>query len=219
MAAGGGGNAWDSFAYDPELNLVYIGTGNGSPHMWHFRSEGKGDNLFLCSIVAVDATTGEYKWHYQQNPGETWDFTATQQMTLADLTIDGQLRKVVMQAPKNGFFYLVDRTNGKLISAEAYAEQNWAERIDLETGRPVEIPASRYENEPYLVIPSGIGAHACAPVQPARADGQAGTVCGAVRHLVAALVLVARYRGTGLADAVLQLPAQRGAVPFVVVAA
>ena len=98
VAAGGGGNAWDSFAYDPELNMVYIGTGNGSPHMWHFRSQDKGDNLFLCSMVAVDATTGEYKWHYQMVPEEDWDFTCTQPIVLADMKIEGKLRKVAMQA-------------------------------------------------------------------------------------------------------------------------
>ncbi len=101
--AGGGGNAWDSFAYDPKLNTVYIGTGNGAPHMWHFRSEGKGDNLFLCSMVAVDATTGKYKWHYQMVPEEDWDFTCTQPIVLADIKIGGKLRQVAMQAPKKRF--------------------------------------------------------------------------------------------------------------------
>src|SRR5690606_28620738 len=105
-----------------------------------------------------------YKWHYQVNPGETWDFTATQQITLADLTIDGEVRKVAMQAPKNGFFYVIDRANGKLISAEAYAPQNWAERIDVATGRPVERPEARFADAPHLTYPSGIGAHAWQPM-------------------------------------------------------
>src|SRR5690606_14347026 len=116
------------------------------------------------SIVAVDPDTGKYKWHYQINPGESWDYTATQQIMLADLEIDGKPRKVLMQAPKNAFFYVIDRTNGKLISAEPYAKQNWAERIDLKTGRPVERPGVRYEKEPALIIPSGIGAHAWMPM-------------------------------------------------------
>ena len=161
---GGGGTVWDSVVYDQELNQLLIGVGNGSPWNQKYRSEGKGDNLFLASIVAVDPDTGKYKWHYQINPGETWDFTATQQITLADLTIDGKPRKVLMQAPKNGFFYVIDRTNGKLISAEAYAPQNWAERIDLATGRPVEKPNVRYTEGPAMVLPSGIGAHAWMPM-------------------------------------------------------
>jgi PQQ-dependent dehydrogenase (methanol/ethanol family) len=161
---GGGGTVWDSVVYDQELNQLLIGVGNGSPWNHKRRSEGKGDNLFLVSIVSVDPDTGKYKWHYQLNPGETWDFTATQQITLADLSIDGKPRKVLMQAPKNGFFYVIDRTNGKLISAEAYAPQNWAERIDLASGRPVERPNVRYTEGPAMVLPSGIGAHAWMPM-------------------------------------------------------
>jgi len=161
---GGGGTVWDSVVYDQELNQLLIGVGNGSPWNHKWRSEGRGDNLFLASIVAVDPDTGQYKWHYQLNPGESWDYTATQQMTLADLTIDGKPRKVVMQAPKNGFFYVIDRTNGKLISAKPYAPQNWAERIDVATGRPVERPNVRYTDGPALIIPSGIGAHAWMPM-------------------------------------------------------
>jgi PQQ-dependent dehydrogenase (methanol/ethanol family) len=161
---GGGGTVWDSIVYDAEFDQLLIGVGNGSPWNYRARSDGKGDNLFLSSILALDPDTGAYKWHYQVNPAETWDFTATQQITLADLTIDGKVRKVLMQAPKNGFFYVIDRTNGKLISAEAYAPQNWAERIDLVTGRPVERPEARYADAPHLTYPSGIGAHAWQPM-------------------------------------------------------
>jgi PQQ-dependent dehydrogenase (methanol/ethanol family) len=161
---GGGGTVWDAIVYDPEFDQLLIGVGNGSPWNHRARSAGKGDNLFLSSILALDPDTGAYKWHYQENPAEMWDFTATQQITLADLTIDGKVRKVAMQAPKNGFFYVIDRSNGKLISAEAYAPQNWAERIDLATGRPVERPEARYADAPHLTFPSGIGAHAWMPM-------------------------------------------------------
>jgi PQQ-dependent dehydrogenase (methanol/ethanol family) len=161
---GGGGTVWDAIVYDAEFDQLLIGVGNGSPWNHRARSAGKGDNLFLSSILALDPDTGAYKWHYQVNPAETWDFTATQQITLADLTIDGEVRKVAMQAPKNGFFYVIDRSNGKLISAEAYAPQNWAERIDIATGRPVERPEARYADAPHLTYPSGIGAHAWQPM-------------------------------------------------------
>ncbi|OYW43992.1 MAG: quinohemoprotein alcohol dehydrogenase [Sphingomonadales bacterium 32-68-7] len=164
-AAGGGGNAWDAFAYDPELNLVYIGTGNGSPHSWHFRSEGKGDNLFLCSIVAVDATTGEYRWHYQEVPEEDWDFTCTQPIVLADLMIDGRLRKVAMHAPKNAFFYVIDRTNGQLISAKSYTSVNtWASGIDMATGRPILLPTAHNTTTPHLMNPSWMAGHTWHPM-------------------------------------------------------
>jgi quinohemoprotein ethanol dehydrogenase len=162
---GAGGTAWDAIVYDPEFNRVYIGTGNGSPWPHKLRSEGKGDNLFLCSIVAVDADTGEYVWHYQQVPGENWDFTATASIILADLTIDGRKRKVLMQAPKNGFFYVIDRTNGQLISAEKFAPVNWASHIDLATGRPVVLPDAYYDvDEPRLITPMGAAAHGFHPM-------------------------------------------------------
>ncbi|AKH44141.1 Quinohemoprotein alcohol dehydrogenase ADH-IIG precursor [Croceibacterium atlanticum] len=163
--AGGGGNAWDSFAYDPDLNLVYIGTGNGSPHMWHFRSEGKGDNLFLCSIVAVDADSGEYKWHYQMVPEEDWDYTCTQPMILADLELGGKQRPVIMQAPKNGFFYVIDRATGELLSAESYVSVNtWASHIDMKTGRPVLRPGAHNTTTPHLMSPSWLAAHTWHPM-------------------------------------------------------
>ncbi|KPL69205.1 alcohol dehydrogenase [Erythrobacter sp. SG61-1L] len=161
---GGGGTVWDSVVYDADFNQLIVGVGNGSPWNHRARSAGKGDNLFLSSILALDPDTGKYKWHYQVNPGETWDFTATQQITLADLTIDGKPRKVLMQAPKNGFFYVIDRSNGKLISAENFVPQNWAEKIDLVTGRPVEKPEARFANKPYMIYPSGLGAHAWMPM-------------------------------------------------------
>ena len=142
---GGGGTAWDSFAYDPELNLVYVGTGNGSPWVRSIRSPDGGDNLFLASIIALDADTGDYKWHYQTTPGDTWDYTAVQHMILADLEIDGEDRKVLMQVPKNGFFYVLDRATGELISAKNILPVNWATHIDMETGRPVETIDARYD--------------------------------------------------------------------------
>jgi PQQ-dependent dehydrogenase (methanol/ethanol family) len=158
---GGGGTVWDSLSYDPELDLLYVGVGNGSPWNHSIRSEGKGDNLFLASIVALDPDDGSYKWHYQATPGETWDHTATQQMILADLTIDGAVRKVLMQVPKNGFFYVLDRGTGKLISAKNVTEIAWATHVDLATGRPVENPAARYNvtGKPFLSTHNPNGVH------------------------------------------------------------
>ena len=156
---GGGGTVWDNMSYDPELGLIYIGTGNGSPWTRKWRSPGGGDNLFLASIVALDAETGEYRWHYQTVPGEEWDYTSTQQMVLADLEIGGRTRKVLMQAPKNGFFYVLDRATGELISAEKLVPINWARGIDMSTGRPIENPAARYGTVPVMVSPGAGGAH------------------------------------------------------------
>jgi PQQ-dependent dehydrogenase (methanol/ethanol family) len=162
--AGGGGTVWDSIVYDPELNQLYIGTGNGSPWNHRIRSQGKGDNLFLSSIVALDPDSGKYLWHYQETPGESWDFTATQQMILADLEIGGAPRKVLMQAPKNGFFYVLDRRTGKLLSAKPYGPVNWATGVDLKTGRPQEVPEARYAGKAFLNVPGGIGFHNWQPM-------------------------------------------------------
>src|SRR6185503_15381335 len=115
---GGGGTVWDAIVYDADFNQLIIGVGNGSPWNQQVRSPGGGDNLYLSSILAIRPDTGELAWHYQTTPGETWDFTATQHMILADLLINGAKRKVLMQAPKNGYFYVLDRATGELISAE-----------------------------------------------------------------------------------------------------
>ena len=168
---GGGGTVWDAIVYDPEFDQLLVGVGNGSPWNHQIRSPGGGDNLFLASIVSLDAKTGAYRWHYQTTPGETWDYTATQPIILADLTIDGRVRKVAMQAPKNGFFYVIDRTNGRLISAAPYLDMRpasvtpagapiaWAYAIDSATGRPVENAAARYTSGRALVHPDMDGGH------------------------------------------------------------
>jgi quinohemoprotein ethanol dehydrogenase len=161
---GGGGTAWDAMAYDPALDIVYIGIGNGTPWNHMKRSGGTGDNLFLSSILALKPATGEYVWHYQTTPGESWDYTATQHIMLADLTIAGKPRKVLMQAPKNGFFYVIDRATGELISAKNYVPITWATHVDLKTGRPVETPGARYEKAPVLALPGPLGGHNWQPM-------------------------------------------------------
>lgn len=163
--SGGGGTAWDSFSFDPELDLLYIGTGNGAPWQRDLRSPGGGDNLFLCSIIAVRPDTGEYVWHYQAVPGENWDYNCVQQMTLTELTIEGEKRKVLMQAAKNGFFYVLDRTDGELISANNFVPVTWASHIDMATGRPVEIEENLYTvEEAKRVTPGPFGAHPWHPM-------------------------------------------------------
>jgi quinohemoprotein ethanol dehydrogenase len=162
---GGGGTVWDSIVYDPELDLLYLGVGNGAPWNWHIRSPKGGDNLFLSSIVALKPDTGEYVWHYQETPAEMWDFTASQQIILADIAIDGQSRKVLFHAPKNGFFYVIDRATGALISAKPYTYINWATGVDMKTGRPTETPIARYPGkDPAPVVPGPLGAHSWQPM-------------------------------------------------------
>ncbi|RTV63356.1 PQQ-dependent dehydrogenase, methanol/ethanol family [Pseudomonas aeruginosa] len=158
---GGGGTVWDGMAYDPDLDLLYVGTGNGGPWNREVRSPGGGDNLFLSSILAVRPDNGKLVWYYQQTPGDSWDFTSTQQITLAELNIKGKARKVILHAPKNGFFYVLDRATGELLSAEKFGKVTWAERVDMKTGRPVESPQARYMDENKTVVqwPSGFGAH------------------------------------------------------------
>jgi quinohemoprotein ethanol dehydrogenase len=154
-----GGAAWDGMAYDPNLNLLYVGTGNGLPWNRKLRSPSGGDNLFASSIVAINASTGRLAWYYQTTPGDNWDYDATQKFILADLTIDGKSRKVIMQAPKNGFFYVLDRVTGELLSAKPYVYTNWASRVDMKTGRPVETGRTDYSNTPKLVFPTNQGGH------------------------------------------------------------
>jgi quinohemoprotein ethanol dehydrogenase len=156
---GGGGGPWDSITFDAELNRIYVGTANASPYDPEARSPGGGDNLYTASIVALDADSGNYVWHYQTNPRDSWDYDCTQQMTLASLTIDGKHRKVLMQAPKNGFFYVLDRQSGKLISAEKLGKVSWADHIDLATGRPVENQNIRYETGQSIIYPFSSGLH------------------------------------------------------------
>jgi len=161
---GGGGAPWNSFAYDPQLDLVYFGTGNGNPWNRELRSPKGGDNLYLSSVIALHAKTGAYAWHYQTTPGDTWDFDSTADVVLADLKIDGKLRHVLMHAPKNGFFYVLDRATGKLISAQKYATVTWADHVDLKTGRPIENPGARYNDKMAVVYPQEAGAHNWQPM-------------------------------------------------------
>jgi quinohemoprotein ethanol dehydrogenase len=163
-AAGGGGTVWGWMAYDPELHLLYAGTGNASPYPIWFRSPRGGDNLFLASILAIDPDSGRMAWHYQTTPGESWDFTATQNLILADLEIGGATRKVLMQAPKNGFFYVLDRASGELLSAEPFVTVTWASHVDLRSGRPVVTGQGDYRFEPKLVFPAMPGGHNWQPM-------------------------------------------------------
>jgi quinohemoprotein ethanol dehydrogenase len=157
---GGGGGPWDSMTFDAEMNRIYVGTANAFDYDPEKRDPGgEGDHLYTASIVALDATTGKYLWHYQINPRDSWDYDCTQQITLATLTIGGKPRKVLMQAPKNGFFYVIDRMSGKLISAEKLGKVNWAERIDLKTGRPVDSAIGRFQTGPQEIYPSSAGMH------------------------------------------------------------
>lgn len=156
---GGGGTVWHAITYDPKYHRIYVGTGNGAPWNRKIRSPEGGDNLFLCSIIALDAGTGRYLWHYQTVPGETWDYNSSMDITLATVEVAGEPREVILHAPKNGFFYVLDRATGKLLSAEKSGKATWAERVDLETGRPVEAAGVRYEETPALIWPGGIGSH------------------------------------------------------------
>jgi len=171
---GGGGASFDAIVYDPVTDLLYIGTGNGSPWSYQARSQSKGDNLFLSSIVAVKPDTGEYVWHYQETPGDSWDYTATQPIMTADLVIGGEKHHVLMQAPKNGFFYVLDAATGKLLSADKYAAVNWAEKVDVATGRPVVDPRAHYAGgKPTELSIGPNGGHIW---QPMAFDAQEGLV-------------------------------------------
>ena len=156
---GGGGTVWDAMAYDPDADILYVGTGNGGPWNQNIRSPQGGDNLFLASIIAVKPDTGKMVWYFQEIPGETWDFTSTQPIILADLIIDGQERKVLMHAPKNGYFYVLDRITGKFISGKPFVKRmTWSMGLD-KNGRPIEAPGARYTTDPIRIWPGAGGAH------------------------------------------------------------
>ena len=161
---GGGGTVWNAIAYDADLHTVYVGVGNGTPWSREIRSPGGGDNLFLSSIVALHPDTGRMKWYYQTTPADNWDYTATQDIVLADMVVDGRERKVVMQAPKNGFFYVLDRRDGELLRAHPYGAMTWATHVDMETGRPVEDPNVVWEEKPQWILPGNTGAHNWEPM-------------------------------------------------------
>ena len=157
---GGGGTAWNSLVYDEEFNSLYIGVGNGAPWPREIRSPGGGDDLFLSTIVSVDVETGRMNWYYQTTPGDNWDYSSAMDMALGEIEFGGEMRKVVLQAPKNGFFYVIDREDGELLRALPYTEGiDWATHVDMETGRPVENPDVVYESEPQWIMPANSGAH------------------------------------------------------------
>ncbi len=161
---GGGGAVWDGIAYDPETDLVYAGTGNAEPWPEDLRGAKGKDSLYACSIVAVHAATGELQWYYQTVPDDIWDYDNVQQMILTELTIHGKRHKVIMQASKNGFFYVLDRATGEFISAEPFAKVNWAKGIDAKTGRPIVNQDAHYGKTPITIFPSAGGAHNWSPM-------------------------------------------------------
>jgi alcohol dehydrogenase (cytochrome c)/quinohemoprotein ethanol dehydrogenase len=161
---GGGGAVWNSIVYDPKTDLVYFGTANGTPWNQRYRDPSGGDNLYIASIVAVHADTGDYAWHYQATPGDTWDYDATSSLTVADLDIDGRARHVVMQANKNGFFYVLDGATGELLRAQAFTQVNWADGVDMTTGRPRVRTEARYgAGQAFNGIPGPQGARGWHP--------------------------------------------------------
>ena len=192
---GGGGTVWNSIVYDPEFNQVYIGTGNGSPWNQQIRSPEGGDNLFLSSIVALDADNGKMKWFYQTTPEERWDYTATQDIMLAEILVDGSERKVLMQAPKNGFFYVLDRETGELLRANNYVRTNWASHVDLKTGRPVLNPDKDYYKKAEWILPGTFGGHGW---QAMSYDPKQGLVFIPTMEIVAVHKVKESYSKTGL---------------------
>jgi quinohemoprotein ethanol dehydrogenase len=162
--AGSGGTVWDGMAYDPALKLVYVGTANAAPYNMHLGGRHGGDELFAASIIAIHADDGSMAWYYQTTPGDRWDYDSTQKLVLADIELDGRLRQVVMQAAKNGFYYVLDRASGELLSAHNFAFVSWTRGIDAKTGRPLADPRANYDQGPALLFPSEAGAHSWQPM-------------------------------------------------------
>ncbi len=161
---GGGGTVWDGFAYDPDADLVYVGTGNAGPWPEALRQKTHKDNLYACSVIAVRPDTGEMKWYFQMVPGDSWDYDSVQQLLLADITVKGRPRKVLMQANKNGFFYVIDRTTGQFITGQPFAQVTWARGLNEETGRPIVNEAAHYKFDAITLAPGPGGAHNWSPM-------------------------------------------------------
>ena len=160
---GGGGTVWDAAIYDPVTDLLYFGTGNGTPWNREMRDPDDGDNLFTASVIAVKPDTGKYVWHYQETPGDSWDYDAVSPMMTADLDFNGQKRHVILHPSKNGLMYVLDAATGQLISGDAFTGVTWASGVDLATGRPIEVPGARYEKEPFNIGPGAPGGHTWHP--------------------------------------------------------
>jgi quinohemoprotein ethanol dehydrogenase len=211
---GGGGSVWDGMAYDPEADLIYVGTGNAEPWVQKFRGAKDMDNLYTCSILAVKVSTGELKWHYQAVPNDNWDYDTVQHMILADLTINGRPRKVLMQASKNGIFYVLDRITGQFISGQAYTQVNWTHGFD-ESGRPMINKEAFYDKEPVTVFPTAGGGHNWAPMSfnPSTGLVYIPTTYGSWTYAAGDQVIPAPYGHTGLAPGF--LTARPNAMPFI----
>ncbi len=191
---GGGGTAWNAIVYDPDFNQIFIGVGNGAPWTRIIRSPGGGDNLFLASIVAVDADTGRMNWYYQTTPGDNWDYTAVQDIMLADMDVDGIPRKVLMQAPKNGFFYVIDRSDGTLLRANPFVTTTWATHVDMATGRPVENPDVDYVDGPRWILPGPLGGHNW---QAMSFDAATGIIYFPAQEVPLVYAMAEEYKQTG----------------------
>jgi quinohemoprotein ethanol dehydrogenase len=165
MKMGGGGTVWDGMAYDPDANLFYVGTGNAGPWPQDARKQGKEkENLYAASVLAVNPDTGKLAWYFQMVPGDEWDYDSVQQLLLADVVIKGQSRKVIMQANKNGFYYVIDRVSGKFISGQPFAQVTWARGLNEETGKPIINNESYYGTQTIPLAPGPGGAHNWSPM-------------------------------------------------------
>jgi quinohemoprotein ethanol dehydrogenase len=211
---GGGGSVWDGMAYDPETDLIYVGTGNAEPWVQKFRGAKDMDSLYTCSILAVKVSTGELKWHYQAVPNDNWDYDTVQHLILADLTINGRPRKVLMQASKDGIFYVLDRITGQFISGQAYTQVNWTRGFD-ESGRPMINKEAFYDKEPVTVFPTAGGGHNWAPMSfnPSTGLVYIPTTYGSWTYAAGDKVIYAPYGDTGLAPGF--LTARPNSMPFI----